>query len=512
MAQERLTVRKIREIFRLKAEVGLSNRAIARACKISNSTVGEYLQRARQAGVSWPFPDGLDEEALYRQLFPEVAETTPPARPLPDWEDMRRELSRKGVTLRLLWIEYREEHPEGYGYTQFCEYYRRWKKTQSPTARLLHKGGEELEVDYAGLTVSIVNPETGEVRQAPVFVATLPASSYIYAEVQPSQELCHWINGHVRAFGYMGGVTKIVRPDNPKTGVKSPHYYEPDLNPSYQEMAAYYRVAVLPARVRKPRDKSNVENGVQNVERWVIAPLRKRTFFSEAEANRAMRPLLEALNQRKMAHLGQSRRELFEALDQPALRPLPERPYQFATWKTARVHIDYHVSFEKHFYSVPHTLIHQEVEIKATERMVEIFHKGKQVAIHPRSAAIGRFSTRPDHMPSNHRFVLELDAGWLLKQAQAVGPLTVQMITTLLHSRPYPEQSYRSCLGVLSLARKYPASLMETACQRALEAHLLSYRDLKSELEALAHPSAAVSDQLSPLPAHENIRGKTYYH
>ncbi len=511
MTQERLSVRKIREILRLKHEVGLSNRAIARACKLSNSTVGEYLRRAREAGVSWPLPEGLGEEGLYRQLFPEAPREAETDRPLPDWEEVRRELSRKGVTLRLLWIEYREKYPEGYGYTQFCEHYRRWNKTHALAARLPRKGGEEMEVDYAGLTVPIANPETGEVRQAPVFVATLPASSYLYTEVQPNQQACHWINGHVRAFAYFGGVTKILRPDNLKTGVKSPSYYEPDLNPTYQEMAEYYGVAVLPARVRKPRDKGNVENGVQNVERWVIAPLRHQTFFSEAEANRAVKPLLEALNGRKMEHLGQSRRELFEELDRPALRPLPERPYQFATWKKARVNIDYHVAFEKHFYSVPHTLVHQEVEVKATERMIEIFHQGQQVALHPRNAASGRFSTRPEHMPSHHRFVLELDAAWLLKQAEAVGPRTVQIITALIQARPYPEQAYRACLGVLSLARKYPTPLMETACQRALEAHLLSYRDVKGELEALTQPSPAAPEATVPLPAHENIRGKTYY-
>jgi transposase len=512
MPQERLTLRKIREILRLKHEVGLSNRAIARACKLSNSTVGAYLRRARETGVSWPLPEELGEEALYRQLFPEAKGQAERDRPLPDWEEVRRELSHKGVTLRLLWIEYREKYPDGYGYTQFCEYYRRWRKAHALAARLPRIGGEELEVDYAGLTLPIVNPQTGEIRQAPVFVATLPASNYLFAEVQPNQQACHWINGHVRAFQFFGGLPKILRPDNPKTGVKSPNYYEPDLNPTYQEMAEYYGVAVLPARVRKPRDKGNVENGVQNIERWVIAPLRHQTFFSEAEANQAMKPLLKALNGRKMAHLGKSRRDLFAELDQPALRQLPERPYRFAAWKKARVNIDYHVAFEKHFYSVSHTLVHQEVEIKATERLVEIFHQGKQVAIHPRSAVQGRFSTRPEHMPSNHRFVLELDAAWLLKQAEAIGPLTEQLITALLHARPYPEQAYRSCLGVLSLARKYPLPLMETACQRILEARLLSYRDLKGELEALARSASPSPEQSVALPAHENIRGKTYYH
>jgi transposase len=509
MPQERLTLRKIREILRLKKEVGVSNRAIARACKISNSTVGDYLRRYQAANLPWPLPEGMSEEELYRKLFPEETAPVESERPLPNFEYIKDELKTKGVTLRLLWDEYREKHPGNpYQYTQFCEHYRRWAKTQSPRARFPHSGGEVMEVDYAGLTMTLVNPETGEAKQVPVFVATLPASDYIYAEVQPSQEKSHWINGHIRAFEYFGGVTKILRPDNPKTGVTKPDYYEPDLNPTYQELAAHYQVAVLPARIRKPRDKSLAENGVQNVERWVIAPLRNQTFFSLGAMNQAVRKLVEELNHKVMAHLGKSRRQLFEEIDQPELRPLPEMPYQFALWKTAKVNIDYHVAFEKHYYSVPHTLIRQQVEIKATERMVEIFHKGKQIAVHPRSNVQGRFTTRAEHMPSNHRFILELDANWLLKQAEAVGPYAVQYLKSLLQSRTFPEQAYRSCLGVLSLARKFPRPLFETACERALQAHLSSYKELKAELEALARHS---SQAAQPPLLHENIRGETYY-
>ena len=279
MSQERLTLRKIREILRLKEEAGLSNRAIARACKISNSTVGEYLRRAAAAQISWPLPEGINEEELYRKLFPEDMAPKEPERPLPDCEYIKDELKKKGVTLKLLWNEYTDQNLDNpYQYTQFREYYHRWIKTQSPNSRLPQHGGEVLEVDYAGMTLPLVNPETGEVKQIPVFVATLPASNYIYAEAQPSQEKCHFIHGHVRAFAFFGGIPKILRPDNPKTGVKSPNYYEPDLNPTYQEMAEYYQVAVLPARVRRPKDKGHVENGVQNVERWVLAPLRNQTF------------------------------------------------------------------------------------------------------------------------------------------------------------------------------------------------------------------------------------------
>jgi len=508
MSQERLTLRKIREILRLKEEAGLSNRAIARACKISNSTVGEYLRRAAAAKLSWPLPEGINEEELYRKLFPEDTAPKEPERPLPDCETIQKELKKKGVTLKLLWEEYKDKYPTNhYQYTQFREYYHRWAKSQSPSARLPQVGGEVMEVDYAGMTLPLVNPETGEVKPVSIFVATLPASNYIYAEAQPSQEKCHWINGHVRAFAFFGGVPKILRPDNPKTGVKSPHYYEPDLNPTYQELAEYYQVAVLPARVRRPKDKGHVENGVQNVERWVLAPLRNQTFFSLAEMNRAIQKQLEVLNGKVMAQYGKSRRQWFEEIDQPALRPLPETSYQFALWKTAKVNIDYHVAFEKHFYSVPHALIGQQVEIKATERMVEIFHKGEQVAVHPRSSAQGRFSTRAEHMPSRHRFILELDADWLLKQAGAIGPNTTRYLKSLLEARAFPEQAYRSCLGVLSLARKYPHPLFETACERALQAHLRSYKELKAELEALARQA---STPVQPL-VHENLRGETYY-
>lgn len=511
MSQERLTVRKIREIIRLKWESKLSNRAISRACKVSNSTVGEYVRRAQAAGIGWPLPSEMDEAELYRIMFPERTALPGVEKPLPNWEEVKWELSRDGVTLKLLWMEYIERYPQGYKYTQFCEHYRRWCQKKYPGMRRLHKAGEEMEVDYAGTSIAITNPQTGEVVQAHVFVAILPASNYLYAEVQSRQDLCCWINGHVRALQYFGGVARIFRPDNLKAGVKSPHYYEPEINPSYQEMAEYYHAAVLPARVGKPKDKASVENGVQNVERWVIAPLRERTFFSIAEANRAVWELLDKLNQRVMGHVGKSRRQLFEQIDRPALRPLPERPFEFALWKKARVNIDYHVAFDKHFYSVPHPLIHEEVEIRATERLLEVFHRGKRVAVHPRSPHPGRFTTRGEHMPSNHRFVSDVNADWLMRSAGEVGPQTLQMISALLKSRRYPQQAYRSCLGILSLAKKHNRQQLENACQVALEAKLLSYQEVKAELsrlEKLSHPNAL------PLsfPAHENIRGDTYYH
>jgi transposase len=366
-----------------------------------------------------------------------------------------------------------------------------------------------MQVDYAGVKMKIVDPKTGEIEEAPVFVAVLSASNYTYAEVQQNENQCSWNNGHVRAFDYFGGVVRIVKPDNLKTGVQKPNYYEPDINLAYQELAEHYHFAVLPARVKKPRDKGKAENAVLNVERWVIAPLRKRTFFSLHEANQALRERLEAFNRREMQHVGRSRYQEYLEIDRPNLRPLPERRYEYAIWKKARVHIDYHVVFEKHFYSVPYALLHEEVEIRATERMIVIFHKGKQVAVHSRQYRQGRFTTQIEHMPANHRFVDQINTEQLIHRAEEIGSQTGALVSAILRSRPFPEQAFRSCLGVLSLVKKYPYNLVEQACQSLLASHALSYKALKAELEWLADQQPELPSEA--LSTHENIRGKSYY-
>jgi transposase len=503
-------MKKIKEILRLKQEAGLSNRAIAGACKISNSTVGEYLRRAEAAGIGWPLGE-LSEDEIYQKMFGEQPQLPEKVKPLPDWEEVRKELRKKGVTLHLIWIEYIEKHPDGYKHSQFEEYYRRWKKTHcEPSMHMTHVGGERMQVDYSGLKMQITNPETGEVSPVPVFVAELPASNYIYAEAQSSENQCNWNNGHVRAIEFFGGVVRIVVPDNLKTGITKPNYYEPDINPAYQELAEHYHFAVLPARVKHPKDKGAVENGVQNVERWVIAPLRNRTFFSLAEVNQAIREQLDRLNNKVMLAVGRSRRQEFEDIDQPNLRPIPEKPYEYAIRKTVTVHIDYHVEFEKHYYSVPHTLIHEEIDLHVTGHMVEAFHKGKSVAIHVRSFKPGRYSTLREHMPPNHQFMDRVNAQQLVHWAETVGPQTAALIIATLKSRPFPEQAYRSCLGILSLEKKHPHSRIEQACQAALDAKAFSYKTVKDELDWLTKQSAL---PVTPetLPAHANIRGEKYY-
>jgi transposase len=512
MTQERLTMRKVAEVLRLKWECRLSNRAIARSCSISHSTVAEYLQRAQEAGLSWPLPADLGEDTLYELLFPKALPSSPRVIPCPDWPLIHTELRRKGVTLRLLWVEYREAHPYGYGHSQFCALYREWAKHLKPSMRLSHKGGEKVFVDYAGQTVPIVDPHTGEVREAQIFIGVLGASNYTYAEAQESQELPNWIGAHVRMFAFFGGTPEIVVPDNAKVGVKHPCRYEPDLNPTYQDLAEHYGVAVIPTRVRKPKDKAKAEVGVQVVERWILARLRNRTFFHLVDLNQAIRGLLEELNTRPMQHLERSRRALFEELDQPALKPLPEQPYELAIWKKARVNIDYHIEFEKHYYSVPYTLIHKEVYVRATQLIIEVFHNNQRVASHRRVQSPGRHTTLSEHMPPTHQAYLEWSPERLTRWTQKIGPYTTQLVQVLLDSRQHPEQAYRSCLGLLRLGSRFGEERLEAACRRALDAGIHSYKGVKNILDAKL-------DQLEPEeppalvpPTHENVRGQAYYH
>jgi len=498
-------MRKIQEVFRLKWACGLSNRAIARSCAMSHSTVKEYLERAQSAGLSWPLPEQMSEDELYRKLFPEKAPVNTNTKALPDWQHVHAELRKRSVTLKLLWTEYKEAHPDGLQYSQYCDRYRQWASKLNPTMRLAHRAGEKLFVDYAGDTVPIVHPETGEISRAQIFVAVLGASNYTYVEAQPSQELEHWIGGHIRALAFFGGVPQVVVPDNLKSGVKHASRYEPDLNPSYQEMAEYYGLAVIPTRVRKPRDKAKVEVGVQVVEHWILARLRNQTFFYLVDLNRTVRKLLDEINQRPMEHLEKSRRELFEQVDQPALQPLPPVQYEYAHLKICRVNIDYHVESNKHFYSAPYTLIHQEVTLRITERTVEILHKGKSVATHPRSDAPGRYTTNPTHMPIRHQKALEWTPERFVRWAEDIGPDTTQMIQAVLAGRQHPEQAYRSCLGILHLSTRFGKQLLETACQQALAAHLTSYREVKNLIDG------QIDLQTGTPLAHDNIRGGNYY-
>ena len=512
MANNRLSMRKITEALRLYHEHQRSHREIARAIGTSATTVGQYLRRASQADIGYPLPEGLDEATLESRLFPPMV-SPDVVRPEPDWARVHQEMRKKSVTLDLLWQEYKADHPEGYRYSWFCKHYQQWAGKLSVSLRQTHPPGEKLFVDYAGQTLPVMDGVTGENRQAPLFVAVLGASNYTYAAATWTQALPDWIGAHVRAFEFLGGVPEVLVPDNLKSGVKHASFYDPELNPTYRDLASHYGVAVLPARPGKPKDKAKVEGGVLIVERWILARLRNQRFFSLMDANRAIAGLLESLNQRPFKKLPGNRYSTFVELDRPALKPLPPCRYEYAEWKTARVGIDYHIEIAGHYYSVPYRLARQQIEVRMTASTVEAFQRGSRIAAHARSPIKGRHTTLDAHMPPSHQAI----AGWndqrLLDWAQRIGSHTQATIQVMLGSRKHPQQSYRACLGVLRLARSFGNERLDAACARALKLNAAGYRSIHSILKnGLDRQIPAPSSQTSLPLEHANVRGPEYYH
>jgi transposase len=512
MPRQRLSMRQIHEVLRLKWAAGLSERQIARSLGLSRPTVAAYVRRAQGAGLSWPLPDGLDAATLEQRLFPSSSTPVPTTRLGPDWSTVHHELKRKGVTLFLLWQEYKAATPDGFQYSWFCHAYRAWASKLNLVMRQSHRAGEKLFVDYAGQGIPIVNAQTGEVHEAALFIAVLGASNYTYVEATWTQSLPDWIGSHVRTFAALGGVPEIVVPDNLKAAVTRAHRYEPELNRTYADLAHHYGVAVIPARAAKPRDKAKVEVGVQVVERWIVARLRHHTFFALAEVNAAIREFLPVLNAHPFKKLPGSRQSLFATLDRPALKPLPAQPYEYAEWKRARVNIDYHVEVDGHYYSVPYALVKQQLEVRVSARVVELFHKETRVASHLRSRLKGRHSTVAVHMPTAHRHYVEWTPQRLIRWAADSGVATAQVVETILASRPHPQQGFRSCLGIMRLGKSYGSERLEAACHRALTIGACSYKSiesiLKNGLDRTPLPSRP------PAPAslrHANIRGPEYY-
>ena len=513
MPRPRAAMRKIREALRLCLAEGLSPRQAGIATGLPRSTVRRYVVRAVEVGLGWPLPPELDDRALEERLYGRAAPaSSTDQRPVPDWAVVHRELRRKSVTLALLWTEYRAGCPDGFGYTWFTEQYRAFAGRLDVVLRQDHRAGEKLFLDFAGQTIPITDPLTGEIWQAQLFVAVLGASNYTYAEALPSQAELWWTAAHVRAFEFMGGAPAILVPDNLKAGVIKPHRYEPILNRSYAELAAHYGCAILPARPKKPRDKAKVESGVLVAERWIAAALRNRTFFSIAEANRAIAERVTWLNNRPFKKLEGSRASLFAELDRPAMRPLPATPYEYATWKTAKVSIDYHVDVDRHYYSVPYTLVGEQADVRASARTVEVFVRGRRVASHLRSGAVGRHTTQDAHMPESHRRHLEWTPSRLVAWGQQTGPSTGALVAAILASRPHPEQGFRSCLGIFRLGRRHGPERVEAACARALAVGALSYRSVDSILRAgLDRAPLPEPAPVRVTRVHPNVRGPGYY-
>jgi transposase len=514
LPEEALSMRKIREILRLAA-LGLPQHQIARSCSIAQSTVHKYLKLADAAQLRWPLPENLGQRQIDELLFgPRPAPPSRRSHPAPDFEAIHKDLeTHKDLTLELAWREYREVRPEGYRYSRFCDLYRQWRRARKLTLRHEHTPGEKLFVDYAGATIPIRNRDTGETHPAAIFVAALGFSSYTFAEATWRQDLPNWIGSHIRAFEFFGGLPAIVTPDNPKTGVTRACRYEPDLNPTYNDMATYYNVAILPARPRKPRDKAVVENAVQVVQRWIVAALRKRTFFSLEEANLAIGELLVGLNHKPFRKREGTRASQFAAFDKPALRPLPAERYEIGQWRRLKVDLDYHVGADGHFYSVPYRLVGSSVDIRLTASAVEIFHEGLRVAGHTRSFLADRATTLPEHQPKSHRCYREWTPSRLLAWADAAGPNTAALFRRILESKPHPEAGYRSCLGLVRAGDKHSTVRLEAAAARALYfgayslAHVVSI--LNHHLEG--QPLPQHGQPQPPALLHSNLRGAAYF-
>lgn len=507
-------MRKIREVLRLNSIPGTSERTIAISCNIARSSVSEYLRRAEVAGLIWPLPDDLGDDHLETLLFPPQSAQKANEIPLPDWSYIHKELRRKGVTRVLLWQEYKANNPDGLQYTQFCSRYLTWRGRQDPVMRQVHKSGEKLFVDYAGHTVPVTDSHTGEVRFAEIFVTVLGASSYTFCEATWTQSLPDWIASHIRAFEFYGGLPEVLVPDNLKSAVTKPHLYEPDLNKTYEDLAVHYGVVVVPARVRRPKDKAKAESGVQLAEQWILAKLRNRIFFSLEDLNRAIAELLTELNRRPFQKLEGCRQSMFEAVDQKALHPLPAYRYQYGEWTKARVHVDYHVQVEGHYYSVPYKFLKEQLDVRSTATTVEMFLKNRRIASHVRSRKKHGFTTLVEHMPASHKHYAKWNPERLVSWAQKSGDHTSRLVEKILNSRAFPQQGFKSCLGIMSLGKSYGMDRLEAACKRALAINTTSYKSIKSILEngldSQPLPGQTTQQTENPI-AHENIRGSDYY-
>lgn len=505
-------MRKTKEILRLALNEGLTQRQIAQSTGVGKTTVQDILARAKSLELDWERLKDLREYDIVRRLVP--AARNPPSRIEPDWVYVHQEMMKKGTTLALLWLDFKQEHPEGISYSRYCEHYKRWKQKSSLTMRQQHPAGKKLFVDFSGLCIPWLDVASGELRDAEIFVAVLGASNFTFAKAVEDQSSRSWIDCHVAALEFFGGVPEAIVPDNLRSGVSRACRYDPDTNPTYLAFAEHYETAIIPTRAYKPRDKAKVEVGVQVVQRWILAVLRRQTFTSVQEINYFLRPLLDALNNKQMRHLSATRRELFESIERKALKPLPLERYTIAEWKIAKVNIDYHVEFERHYYSVPHQFVGKSVDIKATSLSIEVFCEGKRVAIHPRMrGAIGRHTTQAEHMPPAHQSFSEWTPERILGWAEQTGPKASELCRKILEGRSHPEQGFRACLGIMRLGKVHGYDRLEIACGMAIDMRSLRYRTVQDILKSETDRKIRTLKIVKPtqIERHENIRGAEYY-
>lgn len=510
----RVNSKKIREILRLKFESKLHHRTIARIVNSSPGSISRYTRPFQQQGLTWIQLETMTDDGINDILHKNKSIRSKQDFVEPDFKRIHQELKLKTVTLQLLWEEYSTTYKErSYGRTQFCKMYKFWCNKLKVTMRQNHKAGDKLFIDYAGSTVPIVDPHSGEIRKAQIFIAVMGASSYTFVEATWTQTLPDWIGSHVRAFSFLQGVPSLLVPDNLRSGVSRACRYEPDTNPTYAEMVSYYATAVLPARPKKPRDKASAEVGVQIVGRWILAKLRHQTFFSLFELNQAISLLLTELNLKPFQKLPGSRLSQFEAIDKPALKPLPEVPYVYAEFKKLHLGFDYHIEIDGHYYSAPYQLTKEPVEVRITQNIIEIFNNNTRVASHVRSYKRGAHTTTPEHMPKKHKKHMAWTPGRLLNWANSIGPKAFYLTKHLIETKSHPEQAYRACLGLLNLSRQYGKERLEAACQRTIHYHVFTRRSvaeiLKGGLDK--QPLPETTSQTKSSVHHKNVRGPKYF-
>jgi transposase len=487
--------------------LGLGVRQAAASAGVGRSVVSKTTVRAELAGLDWAAVEALGDSELERRLYGAPCAPSAPGRAEPDPVYLHTQLRRPGVTLELLHLEYLEAHPDGYRYTAFADRYRAWLKKRGLWMRQVHRAGEKTFVDYSGKRPHLLDPSTGERVVVELFVGVLGASSYTYAEATLTQRVPDFVSSHVRMFAYFGGVTEVVVPDQLKSAVTVPSRSAPLIQRTYSDLGRHYGTAIVPARPQKPRDKAKVEVAVQVAQRWILARLRNETFFSLAVLNERIRVLLDELNARPMKRLGgQTRRELFEALDRPALKPLPDLPYVCAEWLRAAVHGDYHIEVDRHYYSVPHQLVGEAVDVCLSATTVEVVHKGMRVASHARSHDAHKATTRREHMPANHREWVEVDPTKVIAWAESVGPMTARYVRKLIDMRP---TGLRSALGLKRVAVGHERERVEAACEHALRCDGRSYLPVARMLKL----GARLAPEAPRTPIrHPNVRGPSYFH
>lgn len=503
-------MRKIKEILRLHYEAGLSQATIARVNHISRYTVQQYIMRFTAGGLNWPLSEDVSDTLLESKLFPGKGHKT--HRPGLNYEYLLQEIRRPDATLSVLWEEYKQQHPDGYQYSYFCDLFNTYRGKLNYSMRQEHKAGEKTFLDFGDSPIKIIDRKTGQETCTKIFVSVWGASNYMYAESSFDEKLATWISLNIHALEYYGCCSRAMVPDNLKSAVSKASRYEPDINPTYAEFAEHYGTVIFPARPYRPKDKSRAENGVKLAKRWILFRLRHSTFYSLYELNQAIRTLLDDFNCRLMKKMKKSRNELFDLWDKPHALPLPEKRYEFADWKKAKVQFNYHIAYESHHYSVPYTLIHKTIDIKATRMLIEVYHQGNRICSHARSYKEHGYTTVREHMPEQHIKYLEWTPERILNYAGKYGPSVQALVQEVMAQRKFPEQAYKSCMGIIRLENAYTAQRLNLACRRALDYKAYSYRSVVNILEKGLDQQTPMPSAASPSMKHENIRGAEYYH